>query len=129
MQKFRSFVFRMFRKVDWRKVGKVALTALPLVLMGAQAAFASGLNIPPVQYGTGGTLATKVNGEIENVAAMVRDILGGTALLALVIAALVNHFIHDPRSKDRAKEIVVAAIVGLLIAAFAPEIVNWIATL
>lgn len=129
MQKFRSFVFRMFRKVDWRKVGKVVLTALPLVVMGAQAAFASGLNIPKVGYGTAGSLGTKINGEIENVAATVRDILGGTALLALVVAALVNHFIHDPRSKDRAKEIVVAAIVGLLIAAFAPEIINWIISL
>lgn len=127
MQRLRAFVSRILRKVKWQKVGKVALTALPLVIMGAQAAAASGL--PQVNYGTGGSLATKVNGELENVAATVRDILGGTALLALVIAALINHFVHDPRSKDRAKEVVVAAVVGLLIAAFAPSIVNWIGSM
>lgn len=129
MKRLVSFVSRTLRKINWRKVGRVALAVLPLVLIGGEAAFASGLGISKVGYGTGGALGTKINDELENVAATVRDILGGTALLALVVAALVNHFIHDPRSKDRAKEIVVAAIVGLLIAAFAPQIVNWIASL
>ncbi|MDA8218775.1 MAG: hypothetical protein M0Z94_14300 [Dehalococcoidales bacterium] len=129
MKRLVSFVSRTLRKINWRKVGRVALAVLPLVLVGSEAAFVSGVGISKVGYGTGGALGTKINDELENVAATVRDILGGTALLALVVAALVNHFIHDPRSKDRAKEIVVAAIVGLLIAAFAPQIVNWIASL
>ena len=124
MKNLTSNMSGVLRKIDWRKVGRIALSALPLVVIGGQAVFASGL--PSVNYGTTGSLGHTVNQELENLAATVQYILGGTALLALVIAALVNHFVHDPRSKDRAKEIVVAAIVGLLIAAFAPDIVNWI---
>jgi len=133
MKRFCLGLSRIWQKVNWRKVGHVALALLPLVLAGGQAAFAagssSGTGIPTVSYGTAGSLGTTVSTELENIAATIRDILGATALLALVAAALVNHFIHDPRSKDRAKEIVVAAIVGLLIAAFAPQVINWITTL
>lgn len=108
------------------KVGFMVTTAVFLFL-AAGPAFASG--IPPVQYGTANAAAGNVTTALTGIAATIRDVLGATALVALVVAALVNHFVHDQRAKDRAKEIVAAAVGGLLIAAFAPAIVNWFGSL
>lgn len=90
----------------------------------------AGAGIPKVQYGTStGTLSTKVNTAMENIAETIRLVLGGTALVVILAAAVMNHFVHDQRAKDRAKELIGAAVVGLLLAAFAPQIVNFIAGL
>lgn len=114
--------------LNWKKVGVIAAQLVPLVLIGGSTVFAAS-SIPTVQYGTGNAVATTVNTALENIAATIRDVLGGTALVAILVAAIVNHFVHDARAKDRAKEIIASAIVGLLIAAFAPQIVNWFASL
>ena len=92
---------------------------------------AAGSGIPPVNYGAGADtkFSGQVSGAAENVASTIRDILGATALIAFVVAALMNHFVHDQRAKERAKELIGAAVVGLLVAAFAPQIVNFIASL
>lgn len=92
---------------------------------------AAGSGIPPVGYGagTGSGFATTVTGSMENVATTIRDLLGGTALVVILVAAVMNHFVHDPRAKERAKELIGAAVVGLLLAAFAPAIVNFIISL
>ena len=90
--------------------------------------FAAG--IPAVNYGNGNTaLSTPVVTAMESVAATIRLVLGGTALVVILAAAIMNHFVHDPRAKERAKELIGAAVVGLLLAAFAPQIVNFIASL
>ena len=112
----------------YRSLGLVTLLVSWIVASGTSFAAAAG-GIPPVQYGAPNGAATVINTALEGVAGTIRDILGVTALLAIVAAALVNHFVHDPRSKERAKEMVAAAVVGLLLAVFAPEIVNWIAAL
>ncbi len=111
----------------YRVMGLVTLFVSWIVASGTS--FAAGGGIPAVQYGAPNAAATTIDTALEGVAGTVRDILGVTALLAIVGAALVNHFVHDPRSKERAKEMVAAAIVGLLLAVFAPNIVNWIAAL
>lgn len=86
--------------------------------------------IQKVQYGTGNQGVDKViTGAMENIAQTIRLVLGGTALVVILAAAVMNHFVHDPRAKDRAKELIGAAVVGLLLAAFAPQIVNFIAGL
>ena len=86
--------------------------------------------IPTVSYGTGNTtLGQTVNNSMENIAATIRYVLGGTALVVILAAAVMNHFVHDARAKERAKELIGAAVVGLLLAAFAPQIVNFIAGL
>ncbi len=86
--------------------------------------------IPAVNYGNGNTaLSTPVVTAMESVAATIRLVLGGTALVVILAAAIMNHFVHDPRAKERAKELIGAAVVGLLLAAFAPQIVNFIASL
>lgn len=115
-------------KIHWKKLGRAAVAALPVVLMGAAMAHAQTAT-PTVQYGTpNSAVATTVNAALEGVATTIRWILGGTALVAILIAAFMNHM-PNPRSKEMAKEVLGAAIIGLLIAAFAPQIVNWVATL
>lgn len=87
-------------------------------------------NIPQVNYGTGNTaLSGSVTTAMENLAQTIRLVLGGTALVVILVAAVMNHFVHDQRAKERAKELIAAAVVGLLLAAFAPQIVNFIASL
>ena len=108
-----------------RQVAAVMLLVGPLLLMASAVAFASGP--APVQYGVPSGAAGTVIGAMESIAATIRYILGATALVAFLVAALVNHMVHDQHAKDRAKEIMASAVVGLLIAAFAPAIVNWIA--
>ena len=92
---------------------------------------AAGSGIPPVNYGANADtgFAGQVSGAAENVASTIRDLLGATALLVILVAAVMNHFVHDQRAKERAKELIGAAVVGLLVAAFAPQIVNFIASL
>lgn len=91
---------------------------------------AQGNGIPQVQYGNGNTaLGNTINSAMENIAATIRYVLGATALVVILAAAVMNHFVQDPRAKERAKELVAAAVVGLLLAAFAPQIVNFIAGL
>lgn len=86
--------------------------------------------IPTVNYGTGDSAAANtVTTAMENVASTIRMVLGGTALVVILAAAVMNHFVHDARAKERAKELIGAAVVGLLLAAFAPQIVNFIAGL
>ena len=106
----------------------LSAATVPLVWMWSTGmAFAAN---PTVNYGTSNTqLSSTVTTTLESVATTIRDVLGATALVVILVAALTNHFVHDQRSKDRAKEMIVAAIVGLLLAAFAPAIVNWIASL
>lgn len=89
------------------------------------------LAAPPVGYGNeiGGAAVGKVNSVLQGLATDIRDILGFTALLTLLAAALVKPLLHEPRAKERARELVVAAIVGFLIAAFAPMIVNFLESL
>jgi hypothetical protein len=115
----------------WPRRWRAAVAA---ALAGVMAAWASAVafaanTVPAVQYGSGGSVAQTVSTALENVAATIRDVLGATALVALVGAALVNHFVWDQKAKDRSKEIVVAAFIGLLIAAFAPQIITWVASL
>lgn len=110
----------------------MVLVTLVLSLFAHTPAFASsGGGIPPVQYGTGtgAGLATKVTSATENMAETIRLMLGGTALVVILVAAIMNHFVHDERAKMRAKELISAAVVGLLLAAFAPSIVNFITSL
>ncbi|WP_020375097.1 pilin [Sulfobacillus thermosulfidooxidans] len=113
--------------VWWRPL--LLLSSALLALLVHTPAFASS-GIPPVQYGQGSTgIAQPVTTAMENVAETIRLILGGTALVVILVAAVMNHFVQDPRAKERAKELVGAAVVGLLLAAFAPQIVNFIAGL
>ena len=134
-------------KAAWLPAVMVAGLALSLVV--PQAAFAAqwhghllaagGGNTPQtgappsVSYGNagaqGGALASKVTTAMQGVAEMIRLILGGTALVVILVAAVMNHFVHDQQAKMRAKELIGAAVVGLLLAAFAPAIVNFIAGL
>lgn len=117
---------RLLRTVGYRAVA----ASIPLVFLLGGTAFAqSGSGIPKVQYGTsvGGTSA--ITDALQNLAATIRDLLGATALVALVIAALVNHFVHSTQAKQLSKEIIVAAVVGMLIAIFAPTIVNFVASI
>ncbi|MCY0885794.1 MAG: pilin [Firmicutes bacterium] len=91
---------------------------------------ASGSGVNPVNYSTANTaLGDKVTNAMESIASTIRYLLGGTALVVILAAAIMNHFVHDPRAKERAKELIGAAVVGLLLAAFAPAIVNFIANL
>lgn len=86
--------------------------------------------IPPVTYGNGNTaVGNTINSSLEQIAATIRYVLGATALVVFLVAAVTNHFVHDERAKMRAKELVSAAVVGLLVAAFAPQIVNFIGSL
>ena len=98
------------------------------IFLGGNAAFASGP--PTVCYGTPTSteqsVITTITGNLTGVAAMGRDLLGATCLIVFIGAAITNHFIHDPRSKERAKEIVYAGLIGVLVAAFAPMIINWL---
>jgi hypothetical protein len=108
-----------------RVAGAVALAMTSPFVVNASVALAAGSS-NCVQYGSSNSgVANTISTSMEGLAATIRDILGATALVALVAAALVNHFVHDQRAKDRAKEIAGAAVVGLLIAGFAPAIVNW----
>ncbi len=112
------------KRVNWSKLAGVLAALVPLVLIGAQAAAASGP--PSVQYTSpSGGATNSIAVAVEGLATTIRWILGPTALLALVIAAFMNH-VPNQRSKEQAKEVAMAAIVGLLIAAFAPAIINWI---
>lgn len=87
----------------------------------------AGSGVPTVQYGTpNGQFAGSVTALVQNAAATLREIVGATALLCIVIAALLWHFIHDQRATERAKELVAAAVIGLLVVAFAPQIVNMV---
>lgn len=73
-----------------------------------------------------GNVETCVQTAADNVTNTIRVILGATAVIVFMVAAFVNHFVYDPRSKDRAREMMVAAIAGLLIAAFAQDIVSFV---
>ena len=100
------------------------------VLLPSSVFAATGGGIPAVNYGSGNSsLSQPVTTAMENIAATIRLVLGGTALVVILAAAIMNHFVHDPRAKERAKELIGAAVVGLLLAAFAPAIVNFIAGL
>lgn len=127
----------------WQRVRPWVLPVLTLVLL-VWAAIAPDLvfaatttptppPIPPVSYGTtttgGTTFDTTIQSGLQNAALIIRDVLGATALLVILVAAVMNHFVHDPRAKERAKELIGAAVVGLLLAAFAPAIVNFIISL
>lgn len=102
----------------------VSTSITSLWIMGATALAA---DPPRVAYGSGDESTVQViTGALQKVATSIRDILGFTALLALIIAALIAHFVHDPRSKERARELVVVAIIGMAIAAFAPTLINWV---
>ena|GEM_PF-3618096 len=95
----------------------------------ANVALAAGGNLSasgPVCYGAPLSGVSTVQTALQEVAGSIRDILGVTALVALVVAALVNHFVHDPRSKDRAREIVWAAVIGLAVAVFAPTLIGFV---
>lgn len=121
----------------WAPLGM--LTAVLMAIWAPVGAYAAVLphhlylaagGIPPVQYGTGNTaLTTPVVGAMQNIAQTIRLVLGGTALVVILAAAVMNHFVHDQQAKQRAKELIGAAVVGLLLAAFAPAIVNFIASL
>jgi hypothetical protein len=114
------------RVAVWGRRASLMLTA---ALVWGAGAVAHAAGPAPVQYGTPGAAANVAVGALENVAATIRDVLGATALVAFLVAALTNHFVHDQHAKERAKEIMAAAIVGLLIAVFAPSVVNWIGSL
>lgn len=118
------------KSVPWKRVVGAGLAAVPLVAVFGAAALAQTTGgAPPIQYGNPSTpIANQVTTALEGVAQTIRWILGGTALVALLFAAFMNHM-PNQRSKEMAKEIVAAAVVGLLIAAFAPNIVNWVAGL
>jgi len=122
----------------WQRVRPWILPVLTLVLLvwaaiAPDLVFAAPAPIPNVSYGngtTGGTtFDTNVQNGLYNAALIIRDVLGATALLVILVAAVMNHFVHDPRAKERAKELIGAAVVGLLLAAFAPSIVNFIISL
>ena len=102
----------------------MGVAVVPMVLVASHAVFAAGS--ATVQYGAPSGAAGTVISAMESVAGTIRYILGATALVAFLVAALVNHMVHDQHAKDRAKEIMASAVVGLLIAAFAPALVNWI---
>lgn len=120
------------RRLNWRKVGIVALELVPMVLVGGAAAFASGGTPPAPSYiaptGAGAAAATTISNSVEQIATIIRWILGATGLLALLVAAIMNH-IPNQHTKEQAKEILMAAVVGLLIAAFAPQIIGFFITL
>lgn len=112
------------KRVNWFKLAGVLAALVPLVLMGGGAAFAA--NPPAVNYTyPTGNAAGAIAAAVEGLATTIRWILGPTALLALVIAAFMNH-VPNQHTKEQAKEVAMAAIVGLLIAAFAPTIITWI---
>ena len=116
------------RRLNWRKVGVIALELVPMVLMGGAAAFAAGGTPPAPSYiaptGAGAAAATTISSSVEQLATIIRWILGATGLLALLVAAIMNH-VPNQHTKEQAKEILMAAIVGLLIAAFAPQIIGF----
>lgn len=86
--------------------------------------------IPAVTYGSGNSaLSAPVTTAMENIAATIRLVLGGTALVVILVAAIMQHAVQDERAKMRSKEMIAAAVVGLLVAAFAPQIVNFFANL
>jgi hypothetical protein len=126
------------KRIPWCRIRSAATAAWVLASMAAVngVAWAAGSTgtstngIPPVSYTTGNSALTQnVTTGLENIATTIRDILGAAALVAILVAALTNQMVHDARAKDRAKEFGVAAVVGLLLAAFAPAIVNWFANL
>lgn len=102
-----------------------AVGTLGVVLFGHGVAFAA------VSYQGGfpsvgsSNLTNGINGALTTIAVDIRNIGGVTALLAIVVAAIMNHFVHDQQAKDKSKELIKAAIVGLLLFAFAPAIVNF----
>lgn len=107
-----------------------AATGSHTVLASTSTSPSSG--IPTVNYNN--SLATspivnKVNSGLAQIASIIRDFLGGTALVVFVSAAIMNHFVHNPQAKQLAKELVGAAIVGILIAIFAPDIVKFLTSL
>lgn len=128
---------RRWLQAAWLPI--VMVTSLALSLVAPQAAFAAqlhghflaaGNNIPAVKYGAGNTgITSKVVPAMQNIARTIQLLLGGTALVVILVAAIMNHFVHDPQAKQRAKELIGAAVVGLLLAAFAPAIVNFLANL
>lgn len=128
---------RRWIQAAWLPIVMVASLALSLVVPQAVFAaqfqghfLAAGNNIPTVQYGTGNTtVSNQVVPAMENIARTIQLLLGGTALVVILVAAIMNHFVHDPQAKQRAKELIGAAVVGLLLAAFAPAIVNFLASL
>ena len=122
--------FQRIRRAIGRRwtAGRAALISVavvPMVFVASQAVFAAGP--ASVKYGAPSGAAGIVVGAMESVAGTIRYILGATALVAFLVAAIVNHMVHDAHAKERAKEIMASAVVGLLIAAFAPAVVNWIA--
>lgn len=126
VERMRQWV-RRDRQWNWRHRVALLLTSAVMWMVAGSAAFAAGP--APVSYGTPNGAAGTVITALEGIAGTIRDVLGATALVAFLVAAIVNHMVHDDRAKDRAKEIMASAVVGLLVAAFAPAIVNWIASL
>lgn len=82
--------------------------------------------VPQVQYGTANAAAQTISTQLENVAATIRDILGATALVAILIGAMLLHGAHDVHLQDTSKRVIAAAVLALALAAFAPTIINWI---
>lgn len=121
-----QMVRKHLRGVQWGKVGAVLMTLLPLVLMGGAVAMAA--SPPSVNYvdptGSAAGIASTVSTQIEQVAGILRWILGPTGLVALIVAAIMNH-VPSQRMKEMAKEIAGGAVVGLLIAVFAPNIISF----
>jgi hypothetical protein len=114
----------------FRKAGVAAVAAVvAAVLIGSGAADAA--TVGSVTFGSGisSTLGTGIINSLDTIASMIRYIMGSTALIVIVAAAAYMHFIHNPRSKETAKELLFGAIIGLLLAAFAPQIVNFITSL
>ena len=121
-----QWTVQLLRRVPWGKVASVLAMALPFMLAGGVSAFAVGPGT--VNYvaptGVASSAATTMTNAVEQIAGVIRWVLGGTGLLALIVAAVMNH-VPNQHTKEQAKEIAMAAVVGLLIAAFAPSIINF----
>lgn len=83
-----------------------------------------GLATACVGYGTAVGGFNTVPTAIENIAATGQILIGSLALLALVAAGLTNMFWHNPHAKELARGMIEGAIFGMLIAIFAPTLIN-----
>ncbi len=97
----------------------VGLFGVFVVLLGN-----SGLAFACVGYGTAVGGFNTVPTAIENIAATGQILIGSLALLALVAAGLTNMFWHNPHAKELARGMIEGAIFGMLIAIFAPTLIN-----
>lgn len=122
------------RLAAWGRRARRAGTALAasMVAWGVVALTAAGpafAQVPQVNYGQSSPAAQTIAGDLENIAATIRDVLGATALVAILIGALLLHGAHDVHLQDTSKRVIAAAVLALLLAAFAPTIINWIGSI